>query len=154
MRAGLPFHECSMSAIALEARALVRDAACPVMPGETVKAQMRRAWDNLGRWHWWRVRAAWNGEAGCWSAAAFEELRRRHHAWRVTYNSRVAAADVLAADRAIAQAAALERIDAEFHAVTIGKLRALADEYRRRSELVVREEEARALTREIAGGRQ
>ena len=68
MRANLPFNECSMSSIALEARSLVRDAACPVTPGETVKAQMRRAWDNLGCWHWWRVRAAWNGEAGCWSA--------------------------------------------------------------------------------------
>lgn len=60
---------------------MVRDAARPIAPGETIKAQMRRAWAELGRPPMWRVRAAWYGEAGSWTAAAFEDLRMRSRAF-------------------------------------------------------------------------
>jgi hypothetical protein len=68
--------------IAAEMQALVHGAAVPVMPGDTVKAQQRRAWEALGRPTWWRLRAAWYGEAECWSAAAVEDMRRRERARR------------------------------------------------------------------------
>lgn len=64
-------------ALALEMQEIVRDAAGSVRAGETVKAQMRRAWERLRRPSWWRLRAAWYGEAGCWSGKAIEDLRRR-----------------------------------------------------------------------------
>jgi len=63
------FRKCSemdaMSAVALDAQRMAREAAHPVEAGETVKAQMRRSAQNLrypvGDW---RVKAAWYGEAG------------------------------------------------------------------------------------------
>ena len=71
-----------MSAVlSAEAQRLVQSAAEPIRPGETVKAQMRRAWMNLGRPAFWRVKAAWYGEAGCWSAAAMQDLREREARW-------------------------------------------------------------------------
>ena len=66
----------SMS-IAAEMQGLVFEAAEPVSPGDTVKAQQRRAWEALHRPPFWRLRAAWYGEAGCWSARAVEDMRRR-----------------------------------------------------------------------------
>jgi hypothetical protein len=69
------------ASIASEAQRLVMGAAEPVSAGETVKAQMRRAWERLGRPSWWRIRAAWYGEASCWSAAALEDLRNRAGRW-------------------------------------------------------------------------
>lgn len=69
--------ESDVSAIALEMQRLVRSAAMPVQAGETVKGQQRRAWDALKRPPFWRLRAAWYGEAGCWSAASVEDMRRR-----------------------------------------------------------------------------
>ena len=44
-----------------EMQAIVFEAAAPIEPGETVKGQMVRAWKNLGRPPFWRVRAAWWG---------------------------------------------------------------------------------------------
>lgn len=82
------FQKCShteleaMSAVALDAQRMVRAAAHPLEPGDTVKAQMRRASQNLryvaGDW---RVKAAWYGEAGCWGAALFRDFEERFHAW-------------------------------------------------------------------------
>lgn len=69
-----------MSALAIEMQQLVRSAAEPVAPGETVKAQMRRAWAVLGRPPYWRLRAAWYGEAGCWSGAAVLDFQSRARA--------------------------------------------------------------------------
>lgn len=63
--------------IALEMAMLVQDAAKPVEPGESVKAQINKAWENLGRPPYWRVRAAWWGEAGRWVGTALEEFRAR-----------------------------------------------------------------------------
>lgn len=66
--------------IAAEMQAIVFDAAQPIRPGDTVKAQQRRAWGTLGRPPLWRLRAAWYGEAECWSGRAIEDLRRRARA--------------------------------------------------------------------------
>ena len=53
------------------------------MTGKTVAAQVRQAARHLGYpADDWRVREAWYGRAGAWSAAAVDELRRRHTAWR------------------------------------------------------------------------
>ena len=68
--------------LAAEMQGLVYGAAEPVRPGETVKAQQRRAWEALRRPPYWRVRAAWYGEAGCWSGVAVDDMRRRARALR------------------------------------------------------------------------
>lgn len=70
----------SFSRIAREMKAIVRFAAEPVPAGETVKGQIRRAWEALGRPAEWRVRAAWHGEAGHWIAAAADDFRGRYDA--------------------------------------------------------------------------
>lgn len=66
--------------IAAEMQSIVFSAAEPIRPGDTVKAQQRRAWGTLGRPPFWRLRAAWYGEAECWSGRAIEDLRRRARA--------------------------------------------------------------------------
>lgn len=66
--------------IAAEMQSVVLHAAEPVQAGETIKSQQRRAWERLSRPSFWRLRAAWYGEAGCWSARAVEDMRRRHAA--------------------------------------------------------------------------
>lgn len=72
----------SMNAIAQsladEMQGIVFGAAQPVRPGDTVKAQMRRAWTELARPPFWRLRAAWYGEAGFWRGYSHEDMRRRH----------------------------------------------------------------------------
>lgn len=65
-------------AIGIEIRTICRRAAEPVAPGESVKAQLRRAWDNLQRPPFWRVRSGWYDEGGCWSAAAVIDFQRRY----------------------------------------------------------------------------
>lgn len=71
--------EESMS-IAAEMQSIVFTAAEPVPAGASVKAQQLRAWKALGRPPFWRLRAAWYGEAECWSGKAIEDLRRRARA--------------------------------------------------------------------------
>lgn len=66
-----------MSTLAAEMRRIVIDAAGP-SKGVTIKGQMRAAWQALGRPPFWRLRAAWYGEAGRWSGEAIEDFRRRH----------------------------------------------------------------------------
>lgn len=68
--------------IASEMQSLVFEAAEPVRPGDTVKAQQRRAWIELQRPPWWRLRAAWYGEADCWSGRAVDDMRQRDRARR------------------------------------------------------------------------
>ncbi len=70
-------HQHQQTMLADELRRLVREAAKPVEAGETIKAQIRRAWMTLGRPDYWRVRAAWHGEAGRWTASAVEDFRAR-----------------------------------------------------------------------------
>lgn len=69
-------------AVATEARDLVRRATGDVA-GKTVAAQVRQAARHLGYpAESWRVREAWYGRAGAWSAAAVDELRQRFATWR------------------------------------------------------------------------
>ena len=69
-------------AVAAELRDLVHKAAGDVA-GKTVAAQVRQAARHLGYpAESWRVREAWYGRAGGWSAAAVDDLRRRVVAWR------------------------------------------------------------------------
>lgn len=116
--------EESMSTIvAAEAQRMVRNAARPVPAGETVKGQLRRACRALGyRDGDWKIRSAWYGEAGSWSAAAFEELRSRYAAW----DERNAASAQKKLDDAAqwyaALAERLEATDGEFHRETIARL--------------------------------
>ena len=70
------------SRIADDLQACVRIPATPILPGETVAAQMRRSWERLGRPKWWRLKAAWYGEAGSFSAAAAQDIQHRFVAWR------------------------------------------------------------------------
>ena len=51
--------------------------------GKTVAAQVRQAARHLGYpAESWRVREAWYGRAGAWSAAAVDDLRERFTTWR------------------------------------------------------------------------
>ena len=60
----------------------MRRAAGDVV-GKTVAAQIRQAARHLGYGaDDWRVREAWYGRAGSWSAAALDDLRRRSEAWQ------------------------------------------------------------------------
>lgn len=116
--------EESMSTIvATEAQRMVRDAARPIPAGESIKGQLRRAARALGyRDGDWRVRAAWYGEADSWSASAFEELRRRHAAWRERNAASAQAKLDSAAQWYAALAERLEASDGEFHRETITRL--------------------------------
>jgi T5orf172 domain len=63
--------------IADEARQIVADAMQPVQPGENIKKQLERAWVALGKPPFWRIRAAWYGEAGKWLGMTLEDFRAR-----------------------------------------------------------------------------
>ena len=65
-------------AIAAEIRTICRHAAEPIHPGETVKHQIRRAWEALQRPPFWRVRSGFYGEGGAWSAAAVADFQARY----------------------------------------------------------------------------
>lgn len=109
-------------AIAAEAQRIVRDAARPIEPGEGVKAQLRRAWSALGRPPYWRVRAAWYGESGSWSAQAFEDLRARYRNWEGRQEARGRAEADTARQRLVALREALAQGDPDFHRDTIDAL--------------------------------
>jgi len=113
--------------IALEAQRMVQEAAEPIVPGEVVKAQMRRAARALkypdGDW---RIRAAWYCEAGCWSAAAFEELRERYGAWRERQRQKALNEARVAAAVYDALADQLRGKDEEFHSADVAALVSLA----------------------------
>lgn len=100
--------------IASEMQAIVLGAAEPVRPGDTVKAQQRRAWDALRRPAWWRLRAAWYGDADCWSARAVDDMRLRDRARREREGTlRDAAADLGALYAAIARHPDMDRARAD-----------------------------------------
>jgi hypothetical protein len=69
--------------IAADMQSIVFAASEPIRPGESVKAQIRRAWEALGRPPYWRVRAAWYREAGCWSGEAVRDFEARDHKRRL-----------------------------------------------------------------------
>jgi hypothetical protein len=112
-----PFHKRSrsgdeMNAASLahmqarEMQDLVRNAAGDPQMGERIKAQINRAWENLGRPKAWRVRAAWNGEAGCWSGVACLEFKERYRVYREQQETRARA-------RSAAALTIIEAIDAD-----------------------------------------
>ena len=90
-------------AIRIEIRTICRRAAEPVVPGESVKTQLRRAWAALDRPPFWRVRSGWYDEGGCWSAAAVADFQRRYLAMSERRARRTAQARTLdAAKRGLA----------------------------------------------------
>lgn len=116
-----------MSAVATEARDIVRAAAEPIPAGETIKGQMRRAARSLGyRDGDWRIQAAWYGHAGSWSATAFEDLRSRYTTWREKRERIADSAADLSATKFLAMAAMLEQQDESFHREHINQLRDMA----------------------------
>jgi hypothetical protein len=119
--AATPRVECEPVNIAAEMQLLVREAAASIAPGETIKAQMRRAWLALGRPATWRLRAAWYGEAGCWSARAVEDMRARAaRAATQEEKGRAKAAELAAIYHGAA--ARLAQTDADFHREQIAGL--------------------------------
>lgn len=112
--------------VAHRMREIVFDAATPVLPGEKLKAQMNRAWANLGRPSFWRIVSAWRGEAGCWSAAAAYDFEGRYAAW-TAHRARIAReGDLTHAAKLEAAATALEAQDSDFHRTEIDRLRNVA----------------------------
>lgn len=105
-----------MNAIAIEAQEMVREAAKPIRAGATVKEQMRDAARSLGYGRaFWRVRAAWYGEAGSWSASAFRDLQQRYSAFKRRGEARACANADVARARLVALRAALAATDEDFH---------------------------------------
>ena len=103
--------------IADELQSCVRLPATPIMPGETVSAQMRRAWERLGRPKWWRLKACWYGEAGTFSAAAAVDIQNRFVAWREADARRAASsAELERVRQAALRRETLERSRAEIAA--------------------------------------
>lgn len=122
----LSFHICSrdeaMSVLANEMQIIARSAAEPAAIGDSIKAEMVRAWQALSRPPWWRLKAAWYGEAGCWSGRAIEEFRARHKARLAKEEAARAKASAIASLCAAA-ADRLETIDPDFHRPEIDRLR-------------------------------
>ena len=116
------------SAIADEMKALVRDAARPISPGEGVKAQQRRARVNLGFPDEWRVRFAWYGRAGQWSAVIVDDFRARYRAWRTRMEARGRGEAEDTVQRLASIRRVLSQNDANFHGPEIAAIeRALLD---------------------------
>jgi hypothetical protein len=106
-------------AIALEVKTICRRAAEPVLPGESITAQLRRAWDNLGRPPFWRVRAGWyDDRAGNWSAAAVKDFQDRYVAL-IARNSRraVQARAIEDAKQSVSPKTMLEQARDEFRSL-------------------------------------
>ncbi len=103
------------SVIATEMQSLVRHAAEPIKAGETVKAQMVRSWERLGRPTWWRIKACWYGESGGFSAQAVRDIQARYRLWREAETRRAAhAAEVEQLTRDRLDREALEATRAEY----------------------------------------
>lgn len=131
------FKVCSRSgdaemsaAVAQRMQEIVFDAAAPVQPGEKIKAQVNKAWANLSRPRFWRVVAAWKGEAGPWSAAACYDFEARYAAFKERRKRAAREADLTHAARLEAAATALENADGDFHSAEITRLRGLANSLR------------------------
>jgi hypothetical protein len=116
-------------AIADEMQEIVRKAAAPIEPGESIKAQMNRAHANLGRPLFWRVKAAWWSEAGNWQGTAVEEFRKRSEALeekragiKDAKHQSLLAADAIACTRLRRLRQALASADADFYSQEIDSL--------------------------------
>lgn len=127
----------AMTSIAIDMQAVAYEAAEPVKAGETVKRQMRRAYDELASvvgvipLKEWRVRAAWKGEAGCWGGKAVRDFERRRVELRAKRDRAREKARAKARELASIYSAAAERlriIDANFHSNEITRLERLVRE--------------------------
>lgn len=105
-------------------------AAAPVTPGESVKAQMLRAWRALGKPPYWRLKDAWLGYAGKWRDEAVDDFRQRAQALAISRAAEQVAeagvegdAGAAMASRLAALCEALEAQDADFHRQTVDALR-------------------------------
>ncbi len=78
--------------ISFDLQSLARSTAEPVRPGESIGAQINKVWERWGRPPFWRVKAAWYGEAGCFSAAAARDIQDRFVRWRKAEARRAASA--------------------------------------------------------------
>lgn len=111
----------SMS-IAAELQNMVYEAAGSIEPGESIKAQINRAWVNLGRPAFWRVRRAWYGNGGNWTATALEDFRARHKVWKARQKARGCEQRDVALARLVALRGALADSDPHFHRAIIAVL--------------------------------
>lgn len=121
----------AMEAIACEMQGIVFEAAEPVRAGETVKRQMRRAYERLISvtglipLREWRVISAWKGEAGCWGGVAVKDFERRRDELRAKRARIEEAGRATAADLGIVYWSAAQRlraIDEDFHRGEITRL--------------------------------
>lgn len=116
----LSFHKCSqdeegtVSTLATDMKTIVYAAADP-RPGETVKAQIRKAWAALGFPSFWRVKAAWYGEAGCWSGEAVRDFQVRDAARRRKEEAAREHANQAVASLVALRGQYLAAPDADFH---------------------------------------
>lgn len=128
----------TVTAIATELEGLVKSAASPPRVGELPSAQIRRAWAALGKPDWWRVRAAWYGQAHeGWPVGVVDDLRRRYAAWK-RESQEAAARDRSREDTAAVAALAslrsrLAEADPEFFGEQIAAIDAATGNRRRRA---------------------
>lgn len=107
-------------AMAEEGKALVRRAAGDTS-GMTVGAQIQKAAKALGYpAHSWRVREAWYGRAGCWSAQAMRDLQDAFTRWFEREQSRL---DMQRQAQAVADRLLLEKLRDQ-HATELQRLNA------------------------------
>lgn len=117
------FQKCgvdAMSALAAEMQGIVFRASEPLLADEKVKARMRRAHKALQLavpsrpLKFWRVKAAWEGEAGSWVGVAHEDFRERSRVLQHKIEAGRARANELASIFATA-AERLRTIDPDFY---------------------------------------
>lgn len=112
--------EDQMSSLAAEMQAIAFRAAEPLRPEEKVKARIRRAHSVLQSvfpgtpLKFWRVKAAWEGEAESWVGRAHEDMRERDRALQKKIEAGRAKANELAVIFATA-AERLRHIDPDFY---------------------------------------
>lgn len=122
-----------MSSLAAEMQGIVFRAAEPLKPDEKVKARIRRAHSVLqstfpgNPLKFWRVKAAWEGDAESWVGRAHEDLRERDRALRKKIEAGRAKTNELAIIFATA-AERLRQIDPNFYREQIAQHERAASE--------------------------
>jgi len=141
--------EVVTNCVAAEAKRMVLEAAMPIPAGETVKGQLRRAARALGyRDGDWRIRTAWYGHAGAWSASAFMDLKRAYmrmkekRAWAERTNDDRIEQDICQRIAAIEQWALAT--DPDFFGEAVSRLRAAASQGRETSARMAEQDRALA----------
>jgi len=128
------YDKSSRERIAREMKEIVEETGSSVPPGSGVKALLRAAWEGLDRPTFWRVRAAWHGDAGRWSGEAIDDFRQRKRRWQ---QRQLEAAEREATDQVANLSrlrAALAIVDEEFHRPEIDALGWAIERYRVRDD--------------------